>query len=223
MPVIKSPVYRENRIVTPAKMAELLASADKVHKPDRMCCLLALVWIFAKRIGEILRLQKEDFTFGKEFLYVKFLLEKKRVKEGEQLPYQDMPVRLDHPLVQRFILPYIQKIEKGYIFRSHSTDRIKRTIDDHGYGKVREYEVKGGYLTASRATQMLKELDRNMYWHWFRHSVATTLTYPEDRGGMGADVLELMEFLGHSDPKQSIIYVRQSGQKTMAIAEKRTW
>lgn len=221
MPVIKSPMYRENRIIKPEKVAELLRDADRVYKPDRMRCLLALAWIFAKRIGEIVRLRKEDFTFGKEFLYVKFLLEKKRPKPGGQLPLQDMPVRLDHPLIQKFILPYINKFDKGFIFPSHSADHIKRTIDDKWV--LREYEVKGGHLTPSRATQMLKQLDKDVYWHWFRHSVATLMTYPEDRGGMEADVWDLMEFLGHTDPKVSVTYVRQSGQKTMALAEKRTW
>lgn len=70
----------------------------------RMKAILAIVWITGARIGEVLMLKKENFTFDLEHNRVLILLN--TLKGG--VP-RELKISLNTPTIKEIILPYLEK------------------------------------------------------------------------------------------------------------------
>jgi len=200
----------------------MLENARNVYMGERLQCIIALAWIFGKRIREILRLKREDVWTDDKFLYVRFTVSKKRGKARQ--PVHSMyvkKIRLDHPYVP-YVLNWVNRIKEGYIFPSYTKPRKVRVKarwkgkDGEVKEKWYEYEWEGGHLSDARARQLIKQVNPQAWWHFFRESLATQMAE------MGATEEELMHWFDWSDPRVAHEYVKR-GTKLIEKWADRTW
>jgi len=204
-------------ILRKPEIDEMLSKAD-----DRLKCIIALLWIFGKRINEILRLKKEDIWTDQNFLYVRFQVSKKRSWKKTPIPETYVKkIRLEHPYVP-YILNWISHVKSGFIFPGRSQARKVRVRTKYKNRKgdevIGEYEYirEGGHLTRQRVYQLLKEINPNAWLHLFRESLAT---YMAERG---ATEEELMHWFDWSDIRTAHKYVKRGTRLIEKWAE-REW
>lgn len=124
---------------------------DKTLKssPGWLACLIALAWIFGKRISELLQVSKEDVYVDEEFLYVRFLVSKKKTRADSGIPKPFLKrIILKHPGVP-YILSHIEQVQ--------------------AHGKLFPK------MTRQLALYYLKKVNPNSWWHLFRESLATEM------------------------------------------------
>lgn len=182
-------------------------------------CLLSLLWIFGKRITEILLLKRGDLQIGDRFLTVKFRVLKK--PKTSSLGKYVKRITLKHPYV-KYITSYINEIEDSneFLFPGKSGKRNfvskvqnKRTGETKVYKYVRR---EHGFMSAQKAWKVIKFLDPNAYCHLFRHSLATIMAeneYTED---------QLMSWFDWSSSGVAHGYVLK-GPRLIKEASRRTW
>ena len=63
-------------------------------------CLIALLWLFGKRISEVLRLKRKDLWFDEHFLYVRFSILKKKgeYKAVKKITLKNSICEIYHPM-----------------------------------------------------------------------------------------------------------------------------
>jgi len=168
-------------------------------EPTRIKCLIALLWIFGKRITENLKLKRKDFSLSRGgYLYVHYTILKKKHRKTEPIPERRLKRITLRNRYTSFIVPYIKTVKEpnAYVFPS----------DRSGYG----------YLSRIQAYRILKGLDQNCWLHLFRHSVATEMAE------RGATEEELMNWFDWDSYKTAHGYVK-GGTKLTAKWSKRTW
>jgi len=118
------------------------------NSPSWLACLIALAWIFGKRISELLKVSKEDIRVDEEFLYVRFLVSKKKSRAETPVPKPFLKrIVLKHPGVP-YILNHIEQIQEGKLFPK---------------------------MTRQLALYYLKKANAKCWWHLFRESLATEM------------------------------------------------
>lgn len=201
-------------ILRKPEIDEMLGNATTLYNGKRLQCIIAIAWLFGKRINEILRLKRENIWTDENFLYVRFLVSKKKARKTTPVPKPFVKrIRLEHPYTQ-FVLDHIQKFEEGYIFPSYGKDRIIRVINKET-GKLYEYHKSGGYLSDSRVKQQLKQINPNAWWHLFRESLAT---YMAERG---ATEEELMHWFDWDRVDTAHQYVKRGTKLTEKWSKRR--
>jgi len=173
----------------------MLKDAESTYNGERLQCIMALAWMFGKRINEILRLKRDDVWVDGGFLFVRFLVSKKKTREGSPIPKPFLKrIRLEHPYVQ-YVLSWIEKIKDGYLFPSHrepTTFRVKRKDKETGQViKIYEYEREGGYVSDRRVRQQLKQVNPKAWLHLFRESLAT---YMAEHGATEEDLMHWFDW-----------------------------
>lgn len=125
-------------------------------------CLIALLWIFGKRISENLALYREDLRLEKGYLYVKFTVLKKKSRKAEPVPKVYLKkINTKHKGVP-YITEYINKIETGPLFPN-----LSRELARYYFRKV---TTKAWFhlFRESLATQMAEhEATEEQLLHWF--------------------------------------------------------
>ena len=112
-------------------------------------CLIALSSIFGKRVSENLKLTKEDLRTDEHYLYVRFLVSKKKTRKDAPIPKPYLKrINIKHPLVH-YILDY-----------------VKTTGD--------QQRLFGG-MTRQLALYYLKKVNSQAWFHLFRESLATEM------------------------------------------------
>ena len=216
------PKVKVNRtdILRKPEVDAMLEKAGSVYMGERLQCMIALAWIFGKRIREILRLKREDIWTDDRFLYVRFTVSKKRGRQPVHSMYVKK-IRLDHPHVP-YILNWVNRIGEGYIFPGYTRPRKVKVKarwkgrDGEVKEKQYEYEWEGGHLSDARARQLIKQVNPQAWWHFFRESVATQMAE------VGATEEELMHWFDWSDPRVAHAYVKR-GTKLIEKWADRTW
>jgi len=138
MPKIKT---KRNDILRTQEVLTMLNDS-----PDWLQCLIAIAWIFGKRISEILKVRKEDIWTDERYLYIRFYVSKKKTRKDEPIPKPyTKRISLIHPGV-KYILNYTQEKE-GKLFD------ISRNL----------------------AWYYLKKVNPNTWFHLFRESLATEM------------------------------------------------
>jgi len=158
-----------------------------------MSCWLAVCCIFGKRRNEICKLKWQDIWEQEGYLYMRFHVGKKRNRTAliDKMPYTKR-ITLKHYAVP-FILEYlkefyakhnhtgitIEAFKAMYIFPS---DRKESDIIIHTKFKNREgqverkeyhYHLEGGYLSGADIYNRVKKINKSIWPHLGRHSVAT--------------------------------------------------
>jgi len=164
----------------------------------RIKCLVALLWLFGKRITENLRLKRKDFRVAHKYLYVHYNVLKKKHRQTQAIPERKLKrITLANPYT-RYILDYVESIHEpdAYIFPSNRSTT--------------------GYMSRNHAYRILKGLDRKCWLHLFRHSVATEMAE------RGATEEELMAWFDWDRYDTAHGYVK-GGPKLTAKWSKRKW
>ena len=139
MPTIKT---RRADILRKPEIQTMLKSSE-----PWLACLIALAWIFGKRINELLRLTKEDIRQDNQFLYVRFHVSKKKTRTDQPIPKPFLKrITLNHPGVE-YIETYLQQIESGPLF----------------------------HCSRQLAHYYLKKVNPKAWFHLFRESLATEM------------------------------------------------
>jgi len=143
MPTIRT---KRSDILRRAEVLGTLKRSEEVG--SWLSCLIALAWIFGKRINELLRLEKSHLYSEGNFLFVRFFVSKKKTRKDPPTPRPYLKrISLGHPGVP-YITRHREKIEEGKLFP----------------GMYRE-----------KAYYWLKKVNDKVWWHLFRESLATEM------------------------------------------------
>ena len=217
MPLVKAKALRREDVLSEAEVQAMIDKAQMLFPGRAMMvkCLIALLWLFGKRISEILRLKRKDLWVDEHFLYVRFTILKKK---GEYKAVKKVTLR--NPYVN-YVLQYMQLIEEpeAWLFPGYSRPKIVRVrarLKD-GTVKVYEYErLEAGNMSRQQAYKILKRLNPACWPHLFRDSVATRFAYE------GATPYELQSWFDWSKLETANKYIRR-GPAFIERLAMRTW
>ena len=217
MPFIKFKSLRREEILSEAEVEEMIRKADFLfpEKANMIKCLIALLWLFGKRISEVLRLKRKDLWFDEHFLYVRFTVLKKK---GEYKAVKKITLKNKFT---KHVLEYVRLIEEpeAWLFPGFSTNKtvkVKMRLKD-GTVKVYEYyRAEKGVMSRQQAFRILKKLNPTVWFHLFRSSVATRFAYE------GATPYELQSWFDWEKLETANKYVRR-GSAFIERLSQRTW
>ena len=217
MPYIKAKNLRKEEILSEAEVKQMIDRADLLfpEKAAMIKCLIALLWLFGKRISEVLRLKRKDLWFDEHFLYVRFTILKKK---GEYKAVKKVTVK--NPFVN-YIIQYMKCIEdsEAWLFPGYSrrkTLKVKAKLKD-GTVKTYVYErLESGNMSRQQAYKILKRLNPAVWPHLFRDSVATKFAYE------GATPYELQSWFDWAKLETANKYIRRGPAFIERLAQ-RTW
>lgn len=185
MPKIKT--EREDLVIHRTEWEETLAKARKMYG-TYLSCWLAISCIFGKRRNEICRLKRKDLWVEGDYLYIKFMVGKKRHKTAtiDRMPYTKK-ITLKHyavPYITEYLNDYDEwakrrRTQTEYIFpskRKASSVKVRtkfRTREGKMLTKEYIYEKEGGYLSGADIYHRVKKVNPKMWLHLARHSVAS--------------------------------------------------
>jgi integrase len=187
-----------------------------------LSCVLALDWLFGKRINEILKLRRKNITFTATLIKVRFRVGKKRSKGSpiEMQPFQKSR-SINHlavPYIKKYLAEYDEKIgdPEGYLFpaETKSRTRVVHTTftNSKGEKETREYVYndKGGYVFEENARFWLKKInmqlpeEERIYFHYGRHNIGIKLAY------QGKSDIVIAKILDES-PRAALTYTKHAG------------
>jgi len=183
------------------ELGEILDRAEAIEKfgiPGMgWQALISMMWIFGKRVSEIISLRTKDIRVDGEYLYVLFLVLKKeaRTDPGILRPFLKR-ITLENPYTE-IIIQWWKVVQEGeFLFPRRQT--------------------KMGYIYRQYAHLVLKEISPIISSHLFRHSLATQMA--ED----GATAYELVSWFDWDRTDTALEYVRRGGAMTERLS-KRKW
>lgn len=195
----------------------MLKKASSLHKGKRLQCIIAILWLFGKRITEVLTLTREDIWVEGDYLFVYFVVRKKKRKSQGPLGNRFLKkIRLDHPYT-KYIVDYISQFEKGYIFPSYGKGHRVKIPVKHKDGSIiyHEHVRPSGVLSDARVRQLIKKVNANCYPHFFRESLATKMAEE------GATEYELMYWFDWDTTQSPSKYVKRGTKLTEKWSERK--
>lgn len=182
MPKIKT---KRSDILRKTEIQKMLKSSD-----PWLACLIALAWMFGKRINELLRLTREDIRTDEQFLYVRFLVSKKRTRTDQPVPKPFLKrITLNHAGV-----PYVLAYWKD----------------------MSDMKMNGPIFPMSRqlAHYYLKKVNPDSWFHLFRESLATEMAEH------GATEEKLMHWFDWDRVDTAHEYVKRGTKLTEELSER---
>jgi integrase len=182
-------------------------------------CLLALLWIFGRRIMEILMLKRKHIRIEGDSLVVQFRTLKRRKSDPKEL--YEKSITLNHPYVP-YITKYIESIKEpnSYLFPGYSKPRrfvSKAKLPKTGELKTYNYmRTEEGFMSPQKAWKIIRYLNPSAYCHLFRHTLATTIARK------GYNEAQLMAWFDWSTSQVAHGYVSK-GKKMVEDLSTRNW
>jgi integrase len=215
----------------------------KVSYPLRLQCIIAMCWLFGKRISEICALKICDVYLKNGYLYVSFLVKKQK----DPKPF------IKSVTVKHFCVPYVAKyvvervneaktlnemgsyhdVVNQYLFPSWAKARtvtVKHYFVKDARGKLKKlnskdraqatevrtytYQTQAGHLTPHRARQELREVS-NCWFHLFRSSLASAFIEKPR-----INIYDLMAFFDWSKADTALRYIRHSSKTSSKFARR---
>jgi len=186
--------------------------------------LICIAYLFGKRISEILPVKRKDVYTKRGYLYIRFLVLKKKTRESLAMPIMKVK-RVSIKRQRQFVLPIIEYVQTLTLTemplfpgRSRPHKQIVKVKDKETgeIKKVYEYAVKHeGLMSRQHAYKILKAINPQAYPHWFRHSLATQLA--ED----GHTGVELKHWFDWSRYDTALKYVEGSPAMTKGISNRK--
>jgi len=174
MPVIKT--FRDDILRKPEIDAMLQQAESKIE-----LALIGMLWIFGKRISEVLKVRKKDVWVEGEYLMVYFtVLKKPGIKE--------------QPIEKR----YLKRIKRIHPYAQFIIDCAKGLKPDDLLFPI----------TRTKAWRLLKRMNPDIYPHFFRHSLATSMAE------RGATEYELMHWFDWDRPSTAAKYIKRGTKLT---------
>lgn len=193
--------YQRQDVIRAAELEEILDKAENIKRYDipglGWQALISIMWLFGKRVSEIIPLKPQDVRPDKNYLHILFtVLKKESVKDpGMRKPFLKR-ITLDNPYTE-YIVEWWELVKKEkYLFGRKKTQM--------------------GYIYRQYAHLVLKQISPKISAHLFRHSLATHMA--ED----GATAYELVNWFDWDRTDTALEYVRRGGAMTERLS-KRTW
>lgn len=101
-------------IFTKQEVDKMLEDAKLFYKPERLQAIIAIASIFGKRLNEIVSLGVDDVVTKGKTITIRFLLSKKRWREGQPRPYVYKKITTLHPYAH-FITDYVESLRSESI------------------------------------------------------------------------------------------------------------
>lgn len=158
--------------------------------------LISLLWLYGKRISEVVSLKSQAIMVDDDYLFVRFNVLKKRKQNepGVRRPFTKR-VTLDNPYTS-FVVNWISMNEgQEYLFPRSQT--------------------RMGYIYRQYAHSILKEISPKISCHLFRHSLATQMAEN------GATAYELVNWFDWDRTDTALEYIRRSGAMTQRLSDRR--
>lgn len=188
MPIIKT---KRTDILRSFEIKKMLEQAE-----PWLQCLIALAWIFGKRINELLKVTKEDMRVEEGYLFIRFYVSKKKDRKDPPVPKTYMKrITLRNPYV-KYILNYSDKIE------TYENDKEPHLLFPH--------------MSRQLAYYYLKKVNPKSWFHLFRESLATEMAE------RGATEEKLMHWFDWDRVDTAHEYVKRGTKLTEEYSE-RTW
>jgi len=186
--------------------------------------LVCILYLFGKRISEVLDLKRRDLYTKQGYLYVRFRVLKK--KSRTELAKQIEKVKRVSVKSQRtFAIPIIDYVKDFaememplFPGRSYPHTQIVKVKDKQTNEVKKEYRYefkREGVMSRVHAYKILKALDHNAYPHWFRHSLATELAE------QGFTPHELKDWFDWSRYETAVHYVEGMPSMTERISNRK--
>ena len=165
--------------IDPKRVMEAIERLE--HPRDK--ALIALVYLSAGRISEVLKLMPEDVTVKDDFMVVNLWTAKR--KKGVKT--RKVPVPLTHPLLKYFVL-WFQQVKRNQPIFHNLYDPSKP-------------------ISRVQAWKILKRAKADMWLHLLRHIRLSELVEKYN-----FDPFRLQQFAGWSDVKPASFYVHLGWQ-----------
>lgn len=199
-----SPHYKYERqdVIRTVELGEILDGAENVTKfgiPGLgWKAFISIMWLFGKRVSEIIGLRTQDVRVNGEYLAILFTVLKKRSYKdpGMRRPFQKR-VTLENPYTETIITWWNRekKEEEKFLFPRSQT--------------------KMGYIYRQYAHLVLKEISPKISSHLFRHSLATQMAEN------GATAYELVNWFDWDRTDTALEYIRRSGAMTEKLSNRK--
>lgn len=192
-------------------------------------CLIAMLWLFGKRIMEILVLKRKNVWVEGHFLYARFFVLKKK-RAHEVIPVTTVKkITLSNPYT-KYVLDYLDRLgedpekpmfpgrSRGKTFTVRAT-LFKKMEDGSTREVLKQYKYTRtikGIMCPEVAWKVVKSLNPSAWLHLFRESVATTMAEHE------ATEEELMHWFDWERVETAHKYVKR-GTKLIEKWSERKW
>jgi integrase len=134
---------KRDDILRKAEMLEMLRSDSEPW----LKALIALLWMYGKRISETLAVKKSDVWKDKKYLYVRFNVLKKKKRKNAPTPKPYVKKKTLRHSGAKYILEYLADLEEETLFN------VSRQL----------------------ALYYLKKINPKSWFHLFRESLATEM------------------------------------------------
>ena len=193
--------YERQDVIRPVELGEILDGAEAIDKYGipglGWQAFISTMWLFGKRVSEIVSLRTQDIRVDGEYLYILFTVLKKRSHSdpGMRMPFQKR-ITLENPYTE-CIIEWWNRVSEGRFLFPRS-------------------QTKMGHIYRQYAHVVLKEISPQISSHLFRHSLATQMA--ED----GATAYELVSWFDWDRTDTALEYIRRGGAMTERLS-KRKW
>lgn len=198
---------------------------------DAWQCLVAILWLFGKRISEVIRLKSADLLIYNDDetnqLIVRFLvLKKESLKDTGVLRLYTKRITLDNPYT-KYIMNYMESFTinqwNAMIDKWKDTEAFNDPnaaysdfLDDEIDFLFPRKQCKTGHIFREYAWHVLKMVKPDISSHLFRHSLATQMAEE------GATAYEMVNWFDWERTDTALEYIRRSGRLTERLSS-RVW
>jgi len=192
--------YQRDDIIRVEELDQILSESGEVKKYGlpglAWQCLISIMWLYGKRISEIVPLKTNAIRIDLNYLNILFHVLKKAERK-------DPGIR--RPFTKRVTLenPYTKYIVEW-----------RNQLDDFEYLFPRP-QTKMGYIYRQYAHEFLKSISPRISCHLFRHSLATQMAEN------GATAYELINWFDWDRTDTALEYIRKSGQMTQRLSNRK--
>jgi integrase len=207
-------------IMTPEEIAKICSRA----KQPRDACLLALMYMSGRRIGELLPLQKRDFNFTRpkfnlsenKFIVSFTTFNEKSWRSEKQSTFSI--VRLVNNYVDKkrcYVIRWYEKIEpkfstqgpSGLVLWKFIRDYVGSTaLQNENYIFAPESHSEGEHINQPRAYNIIRGLDERLWLHATRHMCFTRMAEQ-----FKDDPKEMHSLTFHRRFESTLIYIKTVG------------
>jgi len=197
MPLYK---YQREDVIRPNELDEILRKCGEIKymglPGQAWQAFVSLLWLFGKRVSEIIPLRVNELGIEKEDLFVRFkVLKKRKDPSGIKRTYTKR-ITLDNPYTD-YVLHWWNKIKE------HETYLFPRP------------QTKTGHIYRQYANNVLKKIGFDLSPHLFRHSLATQMAEKK------ATAYELINWFDWDQTDSALKYIRRSGTLTQRLSDRK--
>ena len=131
------PIYYRDKgdfkVISYKEVAHLINTAHKITKNLRDPAIIALVWITGARIGEVLRLRKEDIDIDEEKNEMRIRLITEKIPNR---PIRELYLSLDTPLIRTIVMKHMEQCPADNLFNigvRRAQQILKAVNEETGY------------------------------------------------------------------------------------------